>query len=421
MQFMLRTIHKPLSRPLSLCRYARTTSAWLSTKTDGKEEPFHVGIFKNPIVHQLWTARQEAKERAKSSPRSADAPEGQGKTSSESQVEVTYPFSTDPMLLETYRNPWGQIRLGKMLEDLDALAGNIAYFHAHEDNKEDPLIVTASVDRIRLRQRPSGNCDQHLSGCVTWTGSSSMEIRMQCRDEGCIDEDWLEAYVTFVTLDPKTHRPVKIPTLLPQSAEERALFDAGSARAALRKSRRHADKGPNPQVDKLATELLEAAAPLIRMPSLASPNTILMRDTELQNALVAQPQVRNLHQRIFGGYLMRVAFELAYANAYLFGGGRPRFMEVDHVSFTKPVDVGDLLVFNSRVLYTQSMEGYATVHLQVVAWVTEPEAVSASVANQFYFTFRIEDKDVPKVFPANLDEAKLAATRILADREQSRG
>ena len=28
-----------------------------------------------------------------------------------------------------YRNPWGFVRMGKILEDLDSLAGNIAYEH----------------------------------------------------------------------------------------------------------------------------------------------------------------------------------------------------------------------------------------------------------------------------------------------------
>ena len=28
-----------------------------------------------------------------------------------------------------YRNPWDQVRVGKLLEDLDSLAGNIAFQH----------------------------------------------------------------------------------------------------------------------------------------------------------------------------------------------------------------------------------------------------------------------------------------------------
>lgn len=28
-----------------------------------------------------------------------------------------------------YRNPWGYVRMGKVLEDLDSFAGNVAYEH----------------------------------------------------------------------------------------------------------------------------------------------------------------------------------------------------------------------------------------------------------------------------------------------------
>ena len=149
----------------------------------------------------------------------------------------------------------------------------------------------------------------------------------------------------------------------------------------------------------------------------------------------AQPQVRNLHHRIFGGYLMRKAFELAFANAYVFGEKRPVFREVDEISFAAPVDVGDLLVFNSRVVYTSSNqaspeagESYPLVHLEVETWVTVPEQADAKLSNQFYFTFAIvgneNDESVAppelrKIVPANIDEATRMALRMEADRVQA--
>lgn len=421
---------------------ARSESAISTSETNATQ----VSVSKNPIVQMLWTAREEAKARALSNSIDDSDPNA-GRTPQASRVEVSYNFSQDPLLMETYRNPWGNLRKGKLMEDLDALAGNVAFFHVVADGKEHPLIVTASVDRIRFKRKKEiakgkGMLDQHLSGQVTWTGSSSMEIRMQCRDLDDTGEEWLEAYTTFVTLDPKTKRPIPIPQLQPQTAEERALFDAGAARAALRKQRRQNqnDDAPSASLNKLAKSLLDQAAPLLRMPTLADPHACLQSQTVLQNALIAHPQVRNLHHRIFGGYLMRVAYELAYANAYLFGGVRPRFVEVDEVRFTKEVNIGDLLVFSSKILYTQEMppvqkdgNTYATTHLhvQVEAWVTEPEQIKATSANQFYYTMEVkreisggaegnDHRQVRAVLPANWDEALQAATRILADKAQSR-
>jgi acyl-coenzyme A thioesterase 9 len=170
-------------------------------------------------------------------------------------------------------------------------------------------------------------------------------------------------------------------------------------------------------VEEPATALLQEAAPLLTMPTLADGGAVLLKDTAMQNAMIAQPQVQNLHNRIFGGFLMRRAFELAFANAYMFGGTRPRFREVDEVSFTAPVDIGDLLVFKSRILYYEDFK----IHVEVEAWVTEPEKVTAKRSNQFYFTFVV--KETPKrtkVLPSHMDEARQIVMRMLRETEQER-
>ena len=48
------------------------------------------------------------------------------KRPSESANAITYAFSTDEELRDTYRNPWGHVRAGRLLEDLDAIAGTVA-------------------------------------------------------------------------------------------------------------------------------------------------------------------------------------------------------------------------------------------------------------------------------------------------------
>lgn len=147
---------------------------------------------------------------------------------------------------------------------------------------------------------------------------------------------------------------------------------------------------------------------------------------------------------IFGGFLMKRAFELAFSNAYIFGGSRPIFVELDEVTFTSPVDVGDLLVFNSCVLYTENdfdMTSYfakdnyvvttggkeilrSLIHVEVECWITVPEKASAKLSNLFCFTFAVSQSDVAqerrirRVLPSNIDEARRIATRYYLDKEQ---
>jgi acyl-coenzyme A thioesterase 9 len=93
-----------------------------------------------------------------------------------------------------------------------------------------------------------------------------------------------------------------------------------------------------------------------------------------------------------------------------------------------PVDVGDLLKFQSRVVYTHIQEDplgdfdglTQTVSLEVEAWVIDPVNASAKLSNQFYFTFALPSgTPVRKVLPANADEARKIATRVIADRIQA--
>lgn len=45
----------------------------------------------------------------------------------DSYVERVYKFSTDTKLRDRYLNSYGGLRTGKILEDLDSIAGQVAY------------------------------------------------------------------------------------------------------------------------------------------------------------------------------------------------------------------------------------------------------------------------------------------------------
>lgn len=107
------------------------------------------------------------------------------------------------------------------------------------------------------------------------------------------------------------------------------------------------------------------------------------------------------------------------------------FLEVDDISFDKPVDVGDLLVLKSRVMYSLpdggnlgsyvlKHDGLPLVNVEVEAWVTVPETMRAEVSNHFYFTFALPNKHTCKmVLPSNIDQARRQAQRLIADEIQA--
>ena len=66
---------------------------------------------------------------------------------------------------------------------------------------------------------------------------------------------------------------------------------------------------------------------------------------------IAYPQEQNIHKKLFGGFLMRRAFELAWATAHVHTRCRPWFMALDDITFLTPVEIGSIIKFDSKVVY----------------------------------------------------------------------
>ncbi|KAJ6390089.1 hypothetical protein OIU77_024330 [Salix suchowensis] len=275
-----------------------------------------------------------------------------------SRTSILYSFSSDYILREQYRDPWNEVRVGKLLEDLDALAGTISVKHcSDDDNTTRPLLlVTAAVDKIVLKKPISVDIDLKIVGSVIWVGRSSIDILLE---------------------------------VLQSTKETSDTFRLAEASSKLRKKKKVEEK------------------------------------KEFENG---EPQQRNIHGRIFGGFLMHRAFELAFSTAYAFAGMVPYFLEVDHVDFLRPVDVGDFLRIKSCVLYTEHENSdKPLINIEVVAHVTRPELRSSEVSNTFYFTFTVPREAkamnngfrIRKVVPATEEEARCVLKRMDAESLQS--
>ncbi|KAH9329651.1 hypothetical protein KI387_001759 [Taxus chinensis] len=394
------------------------------------------GMYHSPVTNALWQARSSIFERLLDS--SVDSPPQSqllSKTPGQSRTSILYSFSDDYILREQYRDPWNGVRIGKLLEDLDALAGTISFKHcADDDSTTRPLLlVTASVDKMVLKKPIRVDTDLKIGGAVTWVGRSSLEIQMVVTqppsgDSETGDSVALTANFTFVARDSKTGKSAPVNRLVPQTEQEKALRAEAEARDMRRKKEREQQRKEFEPGHRLhgdgnrLRDLLREGRVLCDMPALADRDSILMKDTGLENALICQPQQRNLHGRIFGGFLMHRAFELAFSTCYAFVGQTPCFLEVDHVDFLRPVDVGDFLRFKSCVLYTQLDDPkQPLINIEVAAHVTRPELRSSEVSNTFYFTFTVHPEalegglTIRKVLPATEEEARHVLERYDAE------
>uniref|UniRef100_A0A671RU97 Acyl-CoA thioesterase 9, tandem duplicate 2 n=1 Tax=Sinocyclocheilus anshuiensis TaxID=1608454 RepID=A0A671RU97_9TELE len=134
-------------------------------------------------------------------------------------------------------------------------------------------------------------------------------------------------------------------------------------------------------------------------------NSVWMEDAKLKGLEICHPEERNIFNRIFGGFLMRKAYELGRANACAFAGCRPTVLAMDDILFRKPVEIGFysccLLRLVTFVCYTEGMYIQVRVHSEEL----DPLTQQHNTTNVFHFTVRLE-KDVPAVSMLYLDGKK---------------
>jgi len=341
------------------------------------------------------------------------------KAPSESKSKKILPFGTNAALRSKYLNPFGDIRFGLLLEDLDALAGTVAYQHAldnasiskssgsqeliikPEDStpfkpfESDLIIVTASCNRIELFNRLRSDRSLEMEGFLTWVGKSSMEILIQVDsiDEQFQHQRIMEASFTMVARNRKD-QPVKVNELKPHTPEEISLFEQGANNSLLRKQEAKVSLDNKPPTDE---EMQLIHGLFISMKRLGvldieaekDSNYVFMRKTVLQSTILMQPQQRNIHGKIFGGYLMLLAYELAWSTAYCYAKVPPTLRAIDSIHFLAPVEIGDIVIFTSEVVFSCSTSSE-------LLFQTASAAV-ASISNvDLTREMRIE---VPSLFP----------------------
>ncbi|KAH3682446.1 hypothetical protein WICPIJ_006588 [Wickerhamomyces pijperi] len=292
----------------------------------------------------------------------------QEKTRSESFTFLALNLKEDEQLTDFYASASGRIRMGQIFQDLDALAGRIAYRHV---SPSLPVIVTASVDRIYMLKRVEQLERKNiiLSGSVVWTGRSSMEILIKAsavehnvpkdlKEEDVKEEDvFLTASFTFVARNPETHKSFPVNKLLPISEKEWVDFRRAESHNAAKKLMATKEtllkSPPTTEESHLIHKMYVQSNKLESFKDLPK-NISFMKDTETNSTSFMQPQYRNRHSyMIFGGYLMRQSFELAYCAAAAFSRSFPRFISLDSTTFKAPVPVGSVLYMNAKIVYTE--------------------------------------------------------------------
>jgi acyl-CoA hydrolase len=126
------------------------------------------------------------------------------------------------------------------------------------------------------------------------------------------------------------------------------------------------------------------------------------------------PEQENVPHKIFGGYLIRRAFELSSICCELAAPDRPIVVAVNRINFLQPVRMGDKLHYTSRVVYTNDSFVCVEANIERIS----RDRTSKALSNSCFFTFANVDQEmvrrqVSPVYPNNFaeDARYLAAHR----------
>lgn len=127
---------------------------------------------------------------------------------------------------------------GKLMSDIDMVASISATRHSRKE------IVTASTDSVDFLHPITQQDSVCIESFITWTGTSSMEVFVKVIAENLITGNRkiaATAFLTFVALD-EHGKPTPVPKIIPETEEEKKLFETGKERAEKRKLHRKNSK-----------------------------------------------------------------------------------------------------------------------------------------------------------------------------------
>jgi uncharacterized protein (TIGR00369 family) len=151
-----------------------------------------------------------------------------GKLVSASRIQLAQ------MMQPQHANHQGNVHGGWIMKLMDE-AGALACMR-HAQNR----VVTVAVDQMTFRE-PIRLADLViLTAEVSYVGHTSMEAEVQVETENPITGERAHtntAYLVYVALD-EDGKPVPVPALIPETAEQRERMEAGRARQGYRLAQR---------------------------------------------------------------------------------------------------------------------------------------------------------------------------------------
>ena len=338
-------------------------------------------------------------------------------TSADTSFSRTLPLSSDAQLRRRFMvidEPLpGNLRFGLLLEVLDKVAEEAALAYV---NRFHPgaRVVTAAIDNILVRHVADVSRDLVFLARINHVGRSSLEVGIRVEQRGEVPNHVASCYFTMVARSGTGEDAVSVPLPPLDLSDEVASGRRGKTELRRKEYRmREAASREPPTAEEYA--LLSGLHMAQEEPSFRG---------LLAGRMVAEgwermyPEQENVPQTIFGGYLIRRAYELSSICCDLVAPDRTIAAAVNRINFLHPVRMGDKLHYTARVVCSRD----AFVCVEAGIERVSRDRTSHALSNSCLFTFvnvgpRLEHRPVPPVYPTTYaeDARFLAARRSLED------
>ena len=146
----------------------------------------------------------------------------------DSLTEQTY------LVMHRHINGYGRLFGGQLLAWIDELAGIVSKRHSESE------ITTACIDQLNFKHPAVLNDTLVMIGRITYVGKTSMEVRVDSYVESLNGMRKMinRAYVVMVAIDEHTGRTKPVPGLIIETESQKAEWEGGIRRTALRKQRK---------------------------------------------------------------------------------------------------------------------------------------------------------------------------------------
>nr|XP_023028945.1 acyl-coenzyme A thioesterase 9, mitochondrial-like [Leptinotarsa decemlineata] len=313
------------------------------------------------------------------------------------------PLSSDKVLQDKYVTFLGHVRIGRLLEDMDIFAVMVA--HKHIVNPKQPpnevspyTLVTALVDKIDFTDfTPKPQEDIKISGHVSWVGKSSLEVVvwLEQRMHGAWHRVICISLKCF-RVDVKTSNNFNYKTILERQTSSNRKYVLLKEKLAL--------VIPDSEEQKIIHDiyLRTVNKEISHRNRVLPPGCVWMNSASISNVVFSHPEERNMHNTVFGGFIMAQAEELSWVLGYMFSKYRPTLKSISDIQFQRPIAVSSLIQMHAQVVYTQINYIQILVHVETYNPITGKN----DSTNTFHFTYQVPEM-VNEVFPMTYHEAMM--------------